>query len=131
MTSAKVLRSLVRVILDEAKNNPEFDRKIREVLLPVSDPKQLRIDLSQKRQVRISRRRARAVLDPITIAKKESVDALRERLASLTVEQLKDIIAEYGMDSDRLAMKWKTADRLIDRIVQVATGRAHKGEAFM
>ncbi|MFG2683889.1 hypothetical protein ACGFYH_34245, partial [Streptomyces sp. NPDC048392] len=48
----------------------------------------------------------------------------------LTLEQLRDIIAEHGMDHDRLAMKWKDPQRVIDRIVERVESRTAKGAAF-
>ncbi|EPX78861.1 hypothetical protein Salmuc_04444 [Salipiger mucosus DSM 16094] len=56
---------------------------------------------------------------------------MRSKLEPLTLEQLKDIVAEYGMDPGKLVMKWKTADRVIDRIVEYSVARAKKGKAFL
>jgi hypothetical protein len=55
---------------------------------------------------------------------------LRTALGKLDIEQLRDVVAEYGMDTGKLVIKWRTADRIIDRIVEVARQRAHKGSAF-
>lgn len=55
---------------------------------------------------------------------------LRERLATLDLEALRDIVAEHGMDHDRLAMKWKDNGRVIDRIVEKVATRTAKGSAF-
>jgi hypothetical protein len=56
---------------------------------------------------------------------------LQDQLSLLTVGQLKDIISEHGMDRDKLAMKWQTPGRLIERIVTTVTSRAHKGDVFL
>ena len=131
MNVGTVLRRLVQVIAEEARNNPEFDKKLREVIQP-TPPSQISLRLPvNQRGTRTSNRRASAILDPILVIKDGDESTLRKRLEVLSVNQLKDIIAQYGMDSDRLAMKWRKADRLIDRIVEVANSRAHKGEAFM
>ncbi len=74
-------------------------------------------------------RRAPAVLDPVELASRGE-SALREGLRVLTLEQLRDIVAEYGMDSGKLVMKWKDIDRVTDRIVELALARAIKGDAF-
>ena len=55
---------------------------------------------------------------------------MRERLANLTLNQLRDIIAEYRVEPYTLAMKWKTPSRLIDLIMTTIEQRARKGEAF-
>jgi hypothetical protein len=57
-------------------------------------------------------------------------EVLREKLRALTLDQLRDIVAEYGMDSGRLVMKWKDIDRVTERIVELALARAIKGDAF-
>jgi hypothetical protein len=68
-------------------------------------------------------------LDPVALAA-QGEEALRNRLAALTLDQLKDIVADHGMDRDRLVMKWRKPNRVIDRIVEVSISRAHKGDAF-
>jgi hypothetical protein len=55
-------------------------------------------------------RRTPAVLDPIDAAR-QGEEALRQRLAALSLEQLKDVVADYGMDPGKLVMKWKTPQR--------------------
>jgi hypothetical protein len=51
-------------------------------------------------------------------------------LGKLDIEQLRDVVADYGMDTGKLVIKWRTPDRIIDRIVEVSRQRAHKGSAF-
>jgi hypothetical protein len=75
-------------------------------------------------------RRAAGVIDPFAIYVESGESGLRDRLRRLDVEQLRDIVAEHGMDHDRLAMKWKDPDRVIDRIVEKVRARASKGSAF-
>ncbi|MGW1059020.1 hypothetical protein [Micromonospora rubida] len=75
-------------------------------------------------------RRNPGAFDPISIFAEHGEEGLRERLAGLSIEQLRDIIAEQGMDHDRLAMKWKDRTRLSDRIVERVLARSVKGEVF-
>jgi len=58
------------------------------------------------------------------------VTGLRERLATLSLDQLRDIVAEYRVEPYTLAMKWKTPSRLIDLIADTIEQRSRKGEAF-
>jgi hypothetical protein len=74
-------------------------------------------------------RRSPAVLDPLVLWRDDPA-ALERRLRELDVEQLKDIVSHYGLDPSRLALKWKTADRLIKLIMETSEARARKGEAF-
>lgn len=75
-------------------------------------------------------RRAPGPFNPFDVYAETGRSGLVERLSGCTVEELKDIIAEHGMDRDRLAMKWKTAERLIGRVVETVEARASKGDAF-
>ena len=79
---------------------------------------------------RASGRRTAPVLDPYAIHRETGPEVLRQRLGQLSVEQLKDIIAEHGMDRDKLAMKWRTPDRLIERITTTVSSRVQKGDVF-
>lgn len=56
--------------------------------------------------------------------------ALRARLGELSVDQLKDVVAEHGMDPSKLAMRWKTPGKLIDLIAPTVRDRSEKGDAF-
>lgn len=74
------------------------------------------------------KRRDKAVLDPVELAENNELTA--EVLEPLSEKQLKDIIAEYGMDISKLAMKWKDRQRLIHLIIDTSYRRARKGNAF-
>jgi hypothetical protein len=119
----KTLNDLVRTVLEEAERNPEFANRVEEAL-------GLRKKPLTPRVTRGVSRRAPAVLDPVQLAR-QGEQALRARLGELNLEQLKDIVAEYGMDSGKLVVKWKTSERIIDRIVGISLGRARKGEGFL
>ncbi len=69
------------------------------------------------------------MLDPVQLVR-SGEQVLRSNLEKLTLDQLRDIVAEYGMDPSRLVMKWNTPERVIDRIVEISIARAHKGDAF-
>jgi hypothetical protein len=55
---------------------------------------------------------------------------LAGRLAALDLEQLRDVVAFYGMDPRRLVMKWKTTERVVAHIVETVQTRSRKGDAF-
>jgi hypothetical protein len=50
-------------------------------------------------------------------------------MSAISLEQLRDIVAQYGMDPGKLVMKWKDSKRVMDRIVELALVRATKGDA--
>lgn len=68
--------------------------------------------------------------DPFEVFADVGADGLRARLMQLDLEQLRDIVAEHGMDADKLAMKWKDASRVAERIVDRVASRSEKGSAF-
>lgn len=122
MNLHRKLRALVDILLDEAEHNPAFAEKLGELFGEASPAK----PHSGKR----TGRRTPAVLDPVAIMQEKGETSLREALRALDLEQLRDIVAEYGMDPSKLAMKWKAADRVIDLVVSTAALRLTKGDAF-
>jgi hypothetical protein len=125
MTLKKILNDLVRVVVEEATRNAEFANRIEESL-GIKEKKKPTTPAAS----RGANRRAPAVLDPIELMR-EGETVLRAKLSALTLEQLKDIVADYGMDPGKLVLKWKTPDRIIERIVEVSLGRVKKGEGFL
>ena len=135
-------------LIEEAEANPAFQSKLLAALGYSKDGrinttetlqrahaklapagKRVQSDDHLSKGKRPSNRRAAALLDPVLLAR-ESEAKLREALRKLNLEQLKDVVADYGMDSGKLVIKWKTPERIIDRIADVAMQRAQKGDAF-
>ncbi len=116
------LRALAAEVIGEAKRNPEFAARLEAALgnSPVE---------SVQSPGRRRNRRDPAPFDPFE-AFQAGEKPLRARLEALDVEQLKDMVAEHGMDSAKLALKWKSADRLIELIVATVATRSRKGDAF-
>lgn len=128
MTNLKTrLSRLAAVVAEQANRDPEFARKIEAII--GNDDKPLQRGKTEQSAVRRKGRRAMPVLDPMEIAQ-SGADALREALGPLDVDQLLDIVAEYGMDPGKLVMKWKERERIRDRIIEVSLARTTKGDAF-
>ena len=133
MELKRAMQNLARAISEEAERNPEFEIRIRNALgLPENDGESRSVQVTNTPRTGSPRRRNRrtpAVLDPVQLAQ-ESEQSLREQLALLTLEQLKDIVADHGMDPSKLVMKWRTPERIADHIVEMAISRSRKGDAF-
>jgi hypothetical protein len=117
---SEILAKTVEAIAAEANRTPRF-------------AKALAAAFSADGEVGSSRRvgrRAPGVLNPFQVFEDTGEGGLRSQLRELDLEQLRDIVAEHGMDHDRLAMKWKTTDRVMDRIVEKVASRSSKGSAF-
>lgn len=136
MTLKKKLAALMREVIAEADTNPDFCARLEAALgangrttvrqkAPAGRPR----DSRSPQPKRPSHRRPPAVLDPVQLAR-EGEQQLREALGCLNLEQLRDVVADYGMDPGKLVMKWRDDERVVDRIVEVAVSRAHKGSAF-
>ena len=131
MSLRTILRDLATVVSDEAERNAEFSDRLQAVLRFASPPSRGRPRAARAvaKTGRPAHRRQAAVLDPIALAV-QGENILRTALEPLTLDQLKDIVADYGMDQDKLVMKWRTPHRVIERIVDTSVRRAHKGDAF-
>ena len=148
MDLRELLRGLAEVVICEVDRHPEFGERLLSVLTSVAPPEDVTVSAANRRTStrpaatsvseprlrgdstrRASNRRSSAVLDPVTLAA-QGEEALRAELAPLRLDQLKDIVADYGMDYDKLAMRWRKTERVIDRIVEISMNRAHKGDAF-
>ncbi len=116
----------LNVVVAAAEGDAEFAKKAIEAIKSVNRKEQNRRTAKGHPQ----NRRPPGSLDPYEIYRAGGVSELRARLSILEIEELKDIVAEHGMDRSKLAMKWKTTERLVDLIVDTVQQRAHKGEAF-
>lgn len=130
------LNLLMAAVIEEAEKNEEFAQTIDNILnagdtpageVKKPNPRQKR--LFDPTPTRSSNRRDPAVLDPMDVLSRGE-EELRKSLEALDEKQLKDIIADYGMDPSKLAMKWKDSERLINHIIDAAKRRASKGDAF-
>lgn len=144
MTVAQQLRRLFDAVVTEAEQNPAFAARLQQALTilaaaPAPAPTIARPDASAALSPapsmeaaaprRRGGRRPPGVLDPFAVYQ-EGEDALRTRLTSLGLDELKDIVAEHGMDPSKVSMKWKKAERLVDLVVATVRERLEKGDAF-
>jgi hypothetical protein len=115
------LQRLFAVLVEAVKSDPSMANRVEEVLglsEKLSPPR------SEKRN-----RRSPAPFDPYT-EYAVGEQTLLSNLHNVDIEALKDIVAQYGMDSSKLVMKWRTPDRIIDHIVATVRARAQQGDAF-
>jgi hypothetical protein len=116
----KKLKALFAEVVREAEDNPQFAERLGQILGDAPKP---------SGPPGRTHRRTPAVLDPFEEYKKGEA-VLRERLMALDLDLLRDVVAQYGMDRSKLAMKWKDKERLVDLIVSTVTSRSEKGHAF-
>lgn len=127
MTKKDVLakwKKISAVIADEISGNEAFAQKMGELLCGEASAATPPKPPAKKRN-----RRAPAKLDPYALLE-TGEEKLAEGLASLSVDELKDVISEYGMDSSRLALRWKDRNRLEALILDATKRKASRGDAF-
>ncbi len=119
------LTAFAKAVAEAAEHDPQLAARLEE-LFGVAQPKPKK---PKPVPGRPRNRRPAAILDPVEVIK-EGESVLRGRLEALSLEQLKDIVADYGMDPGKLVMKWKDPTRVIERIVEMSLVRSQKGDAF-
>ena len=124
MTTA-VIRRLFEEIIREAERHPEFGRRLADAISGLPSKPSPAVPPKGARR----NRRAPGVLDPFEVFGRGE-PALREALQGLRVDQLKDIVSQHGIDSSKLALKWRKPERLIELIVTTVRSRIEKGDAF-
>lgn len=123
---AALLTRLFTVVAAEAGRNSRFANALsRAVRVP-----DLAASEERSKVKRPSNRRKPGPFDPFAVYAQDQELGLRRRLEVLSLEELRDIVAEHGMDTDRLAMKWKDTQRVVERIVERVMDRSWKGSAF-
>lgn len=139
MNVAQQLRRLFDAVVAEAERSPAFARRLEEALraiapsAPGAAPGTPAAPTSAAAPAAVAKRRGgrrpAGALDPFVVYQ-AGEGMLRARLSELTLDQLKDVVAEHGMDPSKLAMKWKKPERLVDLIVATVRERLEKGDAF-
>ena len=140
MNTDRRLKELLNIILDEVRQNPAFAARVTAALGDAVGSQRgktrERAEKSQSlegtaatRELKRGNRRASALVDPIREIE-HGEHHLRDRLAALDLEQLRDVVAEYRMDPNKLVMKWKDRERVVDHILSTSISRGRKGDAF-
>lgn len=139
---AGILADLTAVVAEEAFHNAVFRARLSEALsaapgqvhAPPADDDVNPVASTPKRASSTGRprrgRRAPGPWDPYAVYADFGEAGLKDKLNQLQIDQLRDIIAEHGMNNDGLALRWVKPERVIGRIVERVIDRAAKGDAF-
>ena len=101
------LEKLFAAILAHAKVHPEFARELERALAG-----------TPAKAAPPAPKRKRAELDPFKIYEQGWESMLRQRLAQLDDEKLRDVIHQYGLDERGTTEKQKDEDKLREWIVR-------------
>ncbi len=128
MTDSDRLEAVVNAIAAEARRRPDFlvslERAL-ELMPPASQVTRRRGGAGSR-----PHRRPSAAIDPFRVLRDGGIDSLRAQLAQLSLDQLRDVVAQYRIEPYTLAMKWKSPSRLIALIAETIGQRSRKGDAF-
>jgi len=111
-------------VLHEIETNPALRARIERHLSTPNDKGGASPNSSKPKN-----KRGTPVLDPY-IEIKQGELFLKQKLTQLSLDQLKDIVSGYALDSSRLVLKWKDQERLVDFIITTVRSRIEKGDAF-
>lgn len=140
---AVLLANVSAIVAEEATQNASFAARLNAVLIGDGQPA-LTVAPAETRPSPTAAasapapakapsrrgRRAPGPWDPFDVYAEVGETGLTDRLNQLELEQLRNIIAEHGMNSDGLALKWRKADKVVGRIVERVVDRSAKGDAF-
>jgi hypothetical protein len=135
MSVRQTLAEFLRVVADEAERNPAFEAALRQALHGAAEPPRPQPAPGASTPAggapgKPSRApRPAAALDPVQLARQGEAP-LRSELGRLSLEQLRAILAEHGMDTGKKLARVRTVAKIVDHIVELALARAHKGDAF-
>ncbi|WP_141096037.1 hypothetical protein [Ureibacillus massiliensis] len=139
------LLELFKVILQEINVNKEFAKKIETVFTEkefgkyeqkkqtTRKPKLETIASSTNTSTtgkKRARKRKPALFNPEIVLSEKGKEGLFESLNQLEIDQLKDIVSEYGMDPAKKVMRWRTKEKIVTHILEVTNNWVQKGEAF-
>ena len=127
---ASALSRLTAIVIEESARNSDFASKIQFVFAEPGSC--ISEDDTSNETSNIQRRRNRrdpAVLNPFDMIPNDETK-LVECLRSLTEKELKDIIAQFGLDPTNRSMQWRKKERLIQSILEATRRKTAKGNAF-
>jgi hypothetical protein len=111
-------------LLQEIDTNADLRARIERHISPTQDQAGLAGPKPKPKN-----KRGAPALDPYVEIKQGEL-LLRQKLTSLSIDQLKDIVSGYALDASRLALKWKDQGRLVEFIIMTVRSRMEKGDAF-
>lgn len=135
--TATLLTKLFQVIADEAVRTPRFATAVTAALAVAADD----VGGSEGRVVpkKLTRQRATpakkvarqpGMFDPFEVLKVSGEEELFEKLSQLTVDQLRDIIAEQEIDTRKEAARKRSAGPIVVWTVERVKALASKGSVF-
>ncbi|WP_288337562.1 hypothetical protein [uncultured Gordonia sp.] len=134
--AAQLIAGLTRVIIDEAERSSRFAAALTGVIdaLRPGDGTALAVPAPtpRKRAPAPKKRVARqpGAFDPFVVYRESGAQGLTARLGELTVDQLRDIIAEQELDTRKETSRKRKAEVIAEWIVERVEASENKGSVF-
>ncbi|OZD65580.1 hypothetical protein [Rhodococcus sp. 06-1460-1B] len=137
-SAALLLTKLFKVVADEATRTPRFAKALVDVVgaVPVVGDDGVTADPvhrpAPRKRSAAPRKAVRAAgeFDPFEVFASLGVDGLRSKLSALSLEQLKDIIAEQEIDPHREGARKRKAEVLVEWTIEAVKASSSKGSVF-
>lgn len=133
--TSRVLSDLFRVVAEEAARTPRFAKALSAAL---AAPSGSNVEPAPLAPVRPTRRapakakpvRAPGAFDPFSVLRESGEEVLTEKLSALSIDQVRDIIAEQEIDSHKESGRKRKAEVLVAWTAERVRALASKGSAF-
>ena len=136
-TAASLLTRLFQVVAEEAGRTPRFAKALTAAftVAPSSEGAETVARLAPARPVRKATTRKAVtrqpgVFDPFVVFAESGEQGLADKLLELTVDQLRDIIAEQEIDTRKETGRKRKAEALVSWTVARVKALASKGSVF-
>lgn len=132
--AAQLIAGLTRVIIDEAEKSTRFAAALVGVVGSLRDdgaPAPVAVSAPRKRAPAKKKvARQPGAFDPFVVYRESGAVGLGERLASLDLEQLRDIIAEQELDTRKETARKRSLEVISAWIVERVEASENKGSVF-
>jgi len=121
LNKGPVIDLIVKRATDSAEQNPTTASPAESV------PPTTKVQSETKAQP-AKRKRRPSPVNPYVVTRESGLDGLREQLATLDIEELKDVVVEYGWNYPPPATSQKNPAKIIDRIIENTRFETSRGE---
>ncbi|MDY6808086.1 MAG: hypothetical protein SW127_03625 [Actinomycetota bacterium] len=133
--AAQLIAGLAGVIVAEADRSSRFAAALTDAIGSISPPpaQYVAAAVAAPRRKPAARKKAArqpGAFDPFVVYRESGADALTARLADLTVDQLRDIIAEQELDTRKETSRKRKAEVIVAWIVERVRASENKGSVF-
>ena len=133
--AALLIAGVANAVIAEAERSPRFAKALADSVAALIDqPAGAPAPAAPAPRRRVPARprvaRAPGAFDPFVVYRESGADGLSARLTALTVEQLRDIIAEQELDTRKETGRKRKLEVLVAWIVERVEASENKGSVF-